>query len=142
MIYYGFGITDKELGNLTMEQVNRLLDLAPEHKEAYKTMLVSMELDVDNVENYFDPNLLYYDNYGVLEQISDVLYEKYKIRTKVFTDNEGVGYLLFDVAFPWEYNKEEKSLTLNTLSDMINECVKVLVGKTIPVRFLECDTGT
>ena len=79
MIYCGFGITDKELGNLTMEQVNRLLDLAPEHKEAYRTMLVSMELDVNNVENYFDPNLLYYDNYGVLEQISDVLYEKHKI---------------------------------------------------------------
>lgn len=133
----GYGISDEyEDLKTTKEQIEALLATA--HKLA---------TDVHN-EFGFDYTVEDIDDYdgncgmmGILALLCDAINENEDVQFWADNDYDGLYYVLYTPAYPWEMEEHEKRITEKDIEEILAKYTTILFGHPFKVDYYRCENG-
>ena len=120
---YGFGVELSQLGEITLERLEQLIDMAPIFKSKILKWLEEEKVDKPTLENYYE-----YDeeNLGLPTLLKEVIFELEGIDLTACEDLNSRQYLLYEEKYPWNMTTIDCFMTPERLSNIYRKHIKVI----------------
>lgn len=137
---YGYGVCTTPIQNVSLEQLESLLDKAP---RLYNSILKWMDkhgVDTPTIEDYqqwMDHNY----SYGITELLSEVINEAEQIPLTACDDYNCETYLIYQPSYPWNLKSNELLLTEEGLDDIYRTYIPLLTDEELVIEHQSAENG-
>lgn len=138
---YGYGVklTFEHKKEVTLEKLQKLLELAPNFHKSIREWLEDCEIEEPTVEDYFDFDQDY--NLGLATIIKEVVEEAEGVELCACDDLNGYKYVLYTPIYPWQITEKDKKQTKKSLKQLFNKYLSIILDDIPDVDFQECENG-
>lgn len=142
--FYGYGIKVDAIGEVPIERLKSLIDLAPVFKDKIHKELDEMQVKDADLMDYCDAMHRADLDFAFLDLAAILKYVMEEVEGLEFVacdnyDNE--HFLVFTPQYPWRMTEAEKQITEESLNDLFRKYVRVLTDKEIAIDYQSVENG-
>lgn len=142
--FYGYGIKVDEIGEVSNERLESLIDLAPVFKDKVHKKLDEMQVKDADLEDYCDA--MYRANLdfaflGLASILKYVMEEAEGLNFVACDNYDNEHFLIFTPQYPWRMTEREKLVTEESLEDIFSKYVDILTDKEIDIDYQTVENG-
>ncbi len=142
--FYGYGIKVDEIGEVSNERLESLIDLAPVFKDKVHKKLDEMQVKDADLEDYCDA--MYRANLdlaflGLASILKYVIQEAEGLELVACDNYDNEHFLIFTPQYPWRMTEREKLVTEESLEDIFSKYVDILTDKEIDIDYQTVENG-
>lgn len=128
---YGYGICVSDIKEHDVNQLEKLLELAPEFQKMVRDWLSGQAIATPGWDDYMRYDKTY--GLGLATFLQQVIQEAEKIEMTACANFDDTPYLLYQPSYPWNISDAERNLTENTLTALFQRFVGILTDEAISV---------
>ena len=121
----GYGIKTGEIRGYSLEQLQKLLEKAPNFKKEMEDWFSECDIEEPTLEDYLDYDQDYYG--GIAYILKNVIKEAEDIDFTYCSDHNGVWYLILTPSYPWNMtNPKELNLSEEKVKAIFMKYIEIL----------------
>ena len=120
---YGFGVELSQLGEISLERLEQLIDMAPIFKSKILNCFKYEKIEKPTLENYFEFDE---ENLGLPTLLKEVIFELEGIDLTACEDLNNRQYLLYESKYPWNMTTIDCFMTPERLSNLYRKYLKII----------------
>lgn len=136
---YGYGINVSTIPDASAEQINALLNHAPNFKSEVEKWLAKHEITEPSYEDYLE-----YDDVcmcGLAAILAEVIEEAEDIVLTACSNFEGDQFLIYQPSYPWNLSDTEAALTVEKIDNILTKYVSILTDESIEIDYQSVENG-
>jgi len=133
---YGYGIEVDDIKNKDVKRLAALLEQAPVYKAKLEKELADEGIAEPKWADYVD-----LEGEGLAEIMACVIKEAEGLELTVCSDFNGCTYLMYQAKYPWELDKRERCLTKESLSELLQNYIRILTDEAVNIGDQSCENG-
>ncbi len=136
---YGYGVKASEIKNISMNNVVKLVQTAPNFAKDFNKWLCDCKIEEPTLEDFeeFDSDYCL----GLVTIIREVIFEIEKIELTACNDFDGEKYLLFEQTYPWKLSELEKSLKEEDIQSLFVKYLSKITDEAISIDYYSPENG-
>lgn len=136
---YGYGICVDDIRTKDLEQLKKMLKLAPRLDQKIQDWMERSAFEVPGWDDYMAFDVDFY--LGLAAILKAVIEEAEGITLTACNDCEGRKYLLYQPCYPWQLSENTRELTQERLDTLFRKYVKMLTDEEVEVSYQEVENG-
>ena len=120
---YGFGVELSQLGDVSLDKLEQLIDMAPIFKFKILKWFKEEKIEKPTLENYFEFDE---ENLGLPTLLKEVIFELEGIDLTACEDLNNRQYLLYEPKYPWNMTTIDCFMTPERLSNLYRKYLKII----------------
>lgn len=136
---YGYGICTDDLGDLTVERIEALLEGTPILKKHMAEWFEKEEIQEPDVDDYLE--FVQTGDYGIASILQEAIQEEEGIIFTACSDYDGGTYLIYQPSYPWYLPECEMGLTEERIRETLSKYVSIISDKQVTIDYQEVENG-
>lgn len=136
---YGYGICTSDIAEPSIEQLNALLDCAPEFKEKINGWFAENDIADPTFDNYMEYDETYM--YGLATLMQEVIDEAEGVTFTACSNFDGDQYLIYQPSYPWNRTDADVGLTQEKIDEILTRYMSILSDESIEIDYQAVENG-
>lgn len=136
---YGYGICLSKLECNSIEQMQKLLELAPKYYKSVQNWLREQHITKPDVDDILESDQEYH--LGMATVLQSVILEAENIRFTACDDYNSETYLVYEPSYPWNMPEKERNLTEEILRCILGKYISILTDEVFEVDYCSVKNG-
>lgn len=136
---YGYGIRVSDIEVESVEQIQALLNMAPEYEKKVRQWIEEENIEHPTVQDYEEADQEFC--LGLATILKEVIEEVEQIPFTACDDYNDIDYLLYEPSYPWYRGQSEHDLTEEKIHGILSKYVSILTDKPIDIDYYSVENG-
>ena len=136
---YGFGVCTEKIQIRSVEDLEKLISLAPKYEMEIKEWLDGNEIEKPTIDDYLEYDE---DEYCKLASILKAgIYEVEEVEFTACNNFDGENYLIYEPSYPWHMSKADSSMTEERIEEIMRKYISIVTNQMPEMDYQSVGNG-
>ena len=136
---YGYGVCTEKIQIRSVEDLEKLISLAPKYEMEIKEWLAGNEIEKPTIDDYLEYDE---DEYCKLASIlKAVIFEVEEVEFTACNNFDGENYLIYEPSYPWHMSKADSSMTEERIEEMLRKYISIVTNQMPEMDYQSVGNG-
>lgn len=136
---YGYGVCTEKIQIRSVEDLEKLISLAPKYEMEIKEWLAENEIEKPTIDDYLEYDE---DEYCKLASIlKAVIFEVEEVEFTACNNFDGENYLIYEPSYPWHMSKADSSMTEERIEEILRKYISIVTNQMPEMDYQSVGNG-